>query len=160
MIPRDRSRLLGRRALASERELLQFYSKKASQTLSFSCFPSLPRVPSSLSPLPSLPPSSSLPLLLSPLSSIFLALLLRVPSFPRKAQQCLPILAWIRTGPPGTSTVSMPKSWLWVIVVSLFFSSLFGNPPSLTNKLSPLPSPPLTRRWQDQPLTKIHSKQV
>jgi len=108
-----------------------FNSKKVDQSKSLLLlFPSLPRVPSSLPPLPS---PSSLPLLFIPHSSIFLALLLRVPSFPRKPQQCLPILAWIRTGPPGTSTVSMPKSWLWVIAVSLFFSSLFGNPPSLTN---------------------------
>jgi hypothetical protein len=51
---------------------------------------------------------------------------LRVPSFPREPLRCPPILAWIRTGGPGTSTVSMPKSWLWAIAVSLSYFSLLS----------------------------------
>ena len=75
-------------------------------------FPSLSPVSFSFSS-PSLPLPPYIPPLVLP------ALLLRVPSFPREPLRCPPILAWIRTGGPGTSMVSMPKSWLWAIAVSL-----------------------------------------
>ncbi len=99
--------------------------------------------------------SSSLslpPLLLSP-PLVLSALLLRVPSFPREPLRCPPILAWIRTGGPGTSMVSMPKSWLWAIAVSMSYIFFFQT--TVSYHLSPAP-----RRWQDQPPTTIHSKQI
>jgi hypothetical protein len=102
--------------------------------------------------------SPSPPLLLS-LSPPFIpplvlpALLLRVPSFPREPLRCPPILAWIRTGGPGTSTVSMPKSWLWAIAVSLSYISF----PQTTVSYDLSPS---TRRGQDQPPTTIHPTQI
>ena len=108
--------------------------------------PSLP-LPGSFSSPPSSSPSSAL---LSP-SPLVPALLLRVLSFPRESLPCPPILAWISTGVPGTSTVSMPKSWLWAIAVSqpgFFHITLSYN------------WSPSTRCGQDQPPTTIHSKQV
>jgi hypothetical protein len=111
-------------------------------------------------PLPSL--SSRFPFL-SPLSLslpppfipplVIPALFLRVPSFLREPLRCPPILAWIRTGGPGTTTVSMPKSWLWAIAVSLSYISFLQT--TLSYNLSPA-----TRRGQDQPPATIHSKQI
>ena len=145
VIPRDRSRLGGRRepGNGSAVVLLRF---KVSLPLLLSCPASPPLLSSPL--LPSLPS----PFLFVP---IFSALLLRVPSFPRILPQCLPILAWIRTGRPGTSTVSMPKSWLWVIAVSLLCPASSITPPLITVATAVAP---LSRRWQDQPVTTIHSK--
>jgi len=99
------------------------------------------------------PPPLPLPLPLSLLSLVLPALLLRVPSFPREPLRCPPILAWIRTGGPGTSTVSMPKSWLWAIAVCLPCISFRQTIVSYDLF-------PATRRGQDQPPTTIHPKQI
>lgn len=124
VIPRDRSRLG-----AGRREPGNGSASILRSQPGFLFLLSLPRLslplrpfPPSL-PLPPLPPFS----LLIPLPVPAPALLLRVPSFPRNPQQCLPILAWIRIGRPGTSTVSMPKSWLWVIAASIRFPALLDN---------------------------------
>ena len=69
--------------------------------------------------------------------------LLHVPSFPRKSLLCPLILAWIHTGVPGTSTVSMPKSWLWAIAVSIHvIDSPLYHPPNLQRYTQGLNAPP------------------